>query len=589
MIGTYVLRDDIHLATPPPHPSEAPVQNNNPLATTVGPPTAGTLLSLVTLVPRQTQIQPQQHVRYSTSNSTGIDGSQDGSQDYNDATSSPRKSGIADFGRFANGSTPAFGSDNPALHAVNGKPSKDPLKKVKPKNNIVKSNSSFVSRVIPHDALQKRLQDRPADGLFCFANINRSFQWLDLSSEDKKEEPLAKILFTKAHALCHDINPVSKGPSHLDIVMGFSTSDLIWYEPLSQKYARLNKNGMINPSPVSEVRWMPHSENLFLAAHMDGSLVVYDKEKEDAPFVPEDAPNGLTNGHYPSLQTKKSVQSKSQKTNPVAYYKISSQKINAFAFSPDARHLAVVSEDGSFRVVDFLREAVVDLYTSYYGGFVSVCWSPDGQYIVTGGQDDLVSIWSLADAALVARCHGHNSWVTGVAFDPWRCDDRTYRFGSVGEDCRLLLWDFNVSMLHRPRAAAASSVHARARGSVSSTLPVAATRTRTGSGGAKMGRSESALSYNPDGLGQGMDEVVHPVEPRARTAVLPPVLAKQVDEHPMASLTFEEDCIVTSCRDGKSNLLCCSSSSTMPVWVSTVSLGMYLASSGRRVFIPGPE
>jgi hypothetical protein len=53
---------------------------------------------------------------------------------------------------------------------------------------------------------------------------------------------------------------------------------------------------------------------------------------------------------------------------------------------------------------------------------------------------------------LVARCQGHNSWVTAVQFDPWRCDDRNYRIGSVGEDCRLLLWDFSVSMLHRPKA-----------------------------------------------------------------------------------------------------------------------------------------
>ena len=81
-----------------------------------------------------------------------------------------------------------------------------------------------------------------------------------------------------------------------------------------------------------------------------------------------------------------------------------------------------------------------------------VCWSPDGRYIVTGGQDDLVSIWSLEESMLVARCQGHNSWVTAVAFDPWRCDERNYRIGSVGEDCRLLLWDFSVGMLHRPRA-----------------------------------------------------------------------------------------------------------------------------------------
>ena len=81
-----------------------------------------------------------------------------------------------------------------------------------------------------------------------------------------------------------------------------------------------------------------------------------------------------------------------------------------------------------------------------------VCWSPDAKYVLTGGQDDLVSIWCPGESALMARCQGHRSWVTAVAFDPWRCDDRNYRFGSVSEDCRLCLWDFSVGMLHRPKA-----------------------------------------------------------------------------------------------------------------------------------------
>jgi hypothetical protein len=57
-----------------------------------------------------------------------------------------------------------------------------------------------------------------------------------------QEEHLTKILFTKAHALCHDVNSITKGPGHLDVVMGFSTGDIIWYEPMSQKYTRINKN-----------------------------------------------------------------------------------------------------------------------------------------------------------------------------------------------------------------------------------------------------------------------------------------------------------------------------------------------------------
>lgn len=47
--GAYVLKEDLLLATPPPHPSEAPVINPNPLATTPQPATAGTRVSLLSL------------------------------------------------------------------------------------------------------------------------------------------------------------------------------------------------------------------------------------------------------------------------------------------------------------------------------------------------------------------------------------------------------------------------------------------------------------------------------------------------------------------------------------------------------------
>lgn len=52
---------------------------------------------------------------------------------------------------------------------------------------------------------------------------------------------------------------------------------------------------------------------------------------------------------------------------------------------------------------------------------------------------------------MIARCEGHEAFVTGVAFDRWRCDDQTYRFGSVGEDCNLILWDFSLAALQNPK------------------------------------------------------------------------------------------------------------------------------------------
>lgn len=48
-----------------------------------------------------------------------------------------------------------------------------------------------------------------------------------------------------------------------------------------------------------------------------------------------------------------------------------------------------------------------------------MCWSPNGHYMVTGGEDDLVTVWSFKEGCVVAQGHGHKSWVKAVVFDPY--------------------------------------------------------------------------------------------------------------------------------------------------------------------------
>lgn len=97
-----------------------------------------------------------------------------------------------------------------------------------------------------------------------------------------------------------------------------------------------------------------------MAACFDGSIVVYDKERDDVAFIPELEPLGRTESetsrHQPRLIVRKSVQSKNQKNNPVAYWKAANLKINDIQFSPNGRFLAVVAEDGSLRILDYMQE-----------------------------------------------------------------------------------------------------------------------------------------------------------------------------------------------------------------------------------------
>lgn len=81
-------------------------------------------------------------------------------------------------------------------------------------------------------------------------------------------------------------------------------------DPITSRYARLNKGvseslvfvpitrsnglqGCISSSPCTAVRWVPNSTTLFIVSHADGTIIVYDKEREDGAFTPQDpdAPN----------------------------------------------------------------------------------------------------------------------------------------------------------------------------------------------------------------------------------------------------------------------------------------------------------
>lgn len=98
----------------------------------------------------------------------------------------------------------------------------------------------------------------------------------------------------------------------------------------------------------------------------------------------------------------------------------------------------------------------------------------------------------------------------------------------------------------------------RTRGSVS-TQSVALARHRTESASVvNRVRSESnrTQSVHQPELDADAEFINHAVEPRARTAQLPPILSKKVDEHSLSGLAFEQDCIITSCQEGRRVVFC---------------------------------
>ncbi|KAI8066310.1 uncharacterized protein B0P05DRAFT_213021 [Gilbertella persicaria] len=107
------------------------------------------------------------------------------------------------------------------------------------KTSSSKTNSSFVQCIITNEHLAKILMSRTSDDINLFYNCGTNFIWVDAAGHPK--EPLSRIVFAKACPTSHDVNVLTRGADQLDIIIGFTTGDIVWFDPLSNKYGRINK------------------------------------------------------------------------------------------------------------------------------------------------------------------------------------------------------------------------------------------------------------------------------------------------------------------------------------------------------------
>uniref|UniRef100_A0A8C2X1A8 DM1 locus, WD repeat containing n=1 Tax=Cyclopterus lumpus TaxID=8103 RepID=A0A8C2X1A8_CYCLU len=347
---------------------------------------------------------------------------------------------------------------------------------------------------------------------YTYTNIKKA---IDLS------KPIDKRIYKGTQPTCHDFNQYSATAESVALIVGFSAGQVQYLDPIKKETSKLFneevlywpvfpsvsskwqgvhscvsswslKLRLIDKSKVTCLKWLPKSENLFLASHASGHLYLYNV----------DHPCGTVAPQYSLLRQGEGFAVYACKTktprNPLLRWAVGDGGLNEFAFSPDGVHVACVGQDGCLRVFHFDSMELQGVMKSYFGGLLCVSWSPDGKYLATGGEDDLVTAWSFAESRVVARGHGHKSWVNVVAFDPFTTsleDEEpmelsgseedlhqgapnnsmhfgrvrtsstlsrlsrhsskgggspsvTYRFGSVGQDTQFCLWDLTDDVLY---------------------------------------------------------------------------------------------------------------------------------------------
>ncbi|KAJ3362234.1 hypothetical protein GGF32_006265 [Allomyces javanicus] len=374
-------------------------------------------------------------------------------------------------------------------------------------------------------------------------NLGKGLVWMEAQ---EYKTVLWRIQFIRAIPTCHAINPTTRAPGRMDLIVGFHTGDLMWYDAVHHRYHRINKQGALHARRVTQVAWVPGSETLFLATFADGTVMIFDKDREDRELdVSKDAKHGATNGtaagQDDEVITKHSAEGfevikpvKAHKYNPLSVWQVgkfhfgSGKAIVDVSFSPNGKYVALVGLDGHLQIVKFAEERLTDTFSSFFGGLLCLCWSPDSRLLLTGGQDDLITVWSIQERRVLARCRGHTSWVSSIAFDYWRSDASTYRFGSVGQDGKMLLWELPVhglGPLGRPAGARSTSF--------------------TGS----VNRRASFLSGNDDDW-RAREHIIHPPLPANEVPVMEPIMCEVVSTQPLTSLSFTPTAIIVAQRKG---------------------------------------
>jgi len=380
----------------------------------------------------------------------------------------------------------------------------------------------------------------------------------------------------------HDVTaferPLVQSASTIELhsLVALSSGEVLLWKPLhrresravSSAYTPCCKEGAADGAAVTLIRWCPGGEGSFVTAHANGQLLLYDRRRAEDPSVGGAASSRRSmRGVSTALRGGPGGQQQAQRQSPVSSWQVSAAgaAVSALAFSANGRSLAIGMADGVLSLFDFAAETPLMRLHSYFGGVLCCAWSADGRYLLSGGEDDLVAIWSVERRALVARGLGHRSWVQGItSFGP-EADERTssgaamtaasgddqgdrrelagsvHRFASCGADARTLIWEFREADLMGVEDDDVDADEAGDAGDVDEPSFTEPSGSADGRGGAGIKTSGRTSSFSVG--------AVHAV-PFNAVPALPPLWWEMRHLQPMSGVHVCRGLLITACANG---------------------------------------
>ena len=185
---------------------------------------------------------------------------------------------------------------------------------------------------------------------------------------------------------------------------------------------------------------------MFCVSHKNGNVFFYNKNFKNEEPLSIKKQNGDDSSNPSQKPRLSTAPHPTEECNPVRKIQFGPCIITDMATSPNNQYLAVVTSSGKCHIVNMKNWKLHSTFSSYYGGFTTCSWSPDSRLLVTGGEDDLLSVFDVKRKCILLRGTGHTGFVSSVIFDAYQCDSEKYRLISVGDDTKLMLWDVDKSV-----------------------------------------------------------------------------------------------------------------------------------------------
>jgi WD40 repeat protein len=228
------------------------------------------------------------------------------------------------------------------------------------------------------------------------------------------------------------------------IVCSFSSGFIITLDPIKRKRGPIKcintSKRMYSKKLPLICRWV--SDTSYIVLFGDNYLFQFDNtlQKESENFL-NSSKQILKNSLFPIW----SVTNNEKSTNPSKLYKLNIGPITEMQVSPTSQsNLLALSSRTTIKVVNLFTSELISTLHSYFAGFQCLVWSPDGEILISGGEDDCIHAWSSKTWKLLFKGVGHSSWVSSITC---KIEDSNYLIVSVGQDGKLLIWEQNYFSL----------------------------------------------------------------------------------------------------------------------------------------------